>query len=293
VGVSERGKEPRPDADDERVAGSPASDRTGLAAEQAAEAMGNQAFGRALAAAEAEAAQFGTAPAMPTFVELAARGAMDVVGGVRGAAEGAAEATSAGAHAPAGAAIDKAALASRVGGIARGALDSWTATATIVGVTINGPSGFGGTLLGAPLTVFMQSAAAAPPAEAAVQARALHGFADGFQQWCASFQIPGTPLWPSFAAVPAPEAPPTAAIPMPLIALAPAPLPLALVGADQREQEALDAVAMALRGAFELWRTGRIVHGLLGRGPVPTFAPPFVPVGPVVGGTAFAPPPAL
>ena len=33
--------------------------------------------------------------------------------------------------------------------------------------------------------------------------------------------------------------------------------------------------------------------GLMGTGPVPSFAPPFIPVGPVVGGTAYAPPPAI
>jgi len=36
-----------------------------------------------------------------------------------------------------------------------------------------------------------------------------------------------------------------------------------------------------------------MVKGVLGSGPVPTFAPPYVPVGPVLGGTAISPPGAL
>jgi hypothetical protein len=35
------------------------------------------------------------------------------------------------------------------------------------------------------------------------------------------------------------------------------------------------------------------VKGVIGTGPVPTFAPPYVPVGAVVGGTAISPPGAL
>jgi hypothetical protein len=35
---------------------------------------------------------------------------------------------------------------------------------------------------------------------------------------------------------------------------------------------------------------GSVVKGVLGSGPVPGFAPPMVPLGPVIGGTAFSPP---
>ena len=68
---------------------------------------------------------------------------------------------------------------------------------------------------------------------------------------------------------------------------------LTLVGSDPSEQEALDAAGAAMRGGFETWKAGRMVTGLMGSGPVPSFAPPFIPVGPVVGGMGFAPPPAI
>ena len=287
------GKEPQPQTGDQGVAATPTPED----ALPAAPAMGNQAFGRALEAArENQLARFPIAmpgaPSIPSIASEAARGVWDIGSRVRGAVEGAAEAVIEGAQGAAGATIDKAALTGRVTAIAREGLDAWTTTSTIVGVTINGPTGFGGSLVGAPLMVFMQSAGAAPPAEAAVQAKALRGFADAFERWCATFHMPGMPLWPSFAAVPSPVAPATRSIPMPLALLAPAPLPLTLVGSDEREQEALDEAAAGLRAAFVTWKAGRMVT-LQGTGPVPTFAPPYVPVGPVVGGTGFAPPPAL
>ena len=285
--------EPQPEATDQSVAGAPAPLGATSAAEQAS-AMGNQAFGRALEAArgagETQVARLG---ALDTVAAQAAQGAASLGGQRPGVGDSALEGAVTGAQPTADAAIDKAALASRVAGIAQSALTSWAATATIIGVTINGPVGSGGTLIGAPLTAFMQSAGAAPPAEAAVQAKALQGFAEAFQQWCGLFKLPGLPLWPSFAAIPMPVAPPTLGIPMPLVAVASAPLMLTLVGSNPSEQEALDAAGAAMRGGFEVWKVGRMVTGLMGSGPVPSFAPPFIPVGPVVGGTGFAPPPAI
>jgi hypothetical protein len=35
---------------------------------------------------------------------------------------------------------------------------------------------------------------------------------------------------------------------------------------------------------FDLWKASTQIMNVMGTGPVPTFAPPFVPVGPVVGG---------
>ncbi len=296
--MSERsGQEPQPEADDQRVAGTDAPGGAVPAAERAAGAMGNQAFGRALEAARGgdqqmaglpEAFGMPAAPAMP-----AAQDAMDLGGFVLDAVEGAAEAVVRGARGAGAAKIDKAAVASRVTAIALTALNQWAAMSTIVAVRITGPSGFGGMLIGPSLTPFMRSASSPPAAEARVQAKALQGFAAAFQQWCAGFNIPGIPLWPSFAAIPMPVAPPTLAIPMPLAALCPAPFALTLVGDDDQEQEALNDAGTAMRAAFETWKASRMVSGLMGTGPVPSFAPPFIPVGPVAGGTGYAPPPAV
>ena len=35
----------------------------------------------------------------------------------------------------------------------------------------------------------------------------------------------------------------------------------------------------------DIWKASTMISGVMGTGPVPTFAPPFVPVGPVVAGS--------
>ena len=110
------GKDPQPSADIEGAAPAPASGGGAAAASEYAGAMGNQAFGRALEAAHgADEQQLARLPfGMPT-APAAAQGARGLFGGVRDAVDGAADAVL--ANAP-GAAIDKAALAGRVRGIA-------------------------------------------------------------------------------------------------------------------------------------------------------------------------------
>jgi hypothetical protein len=45
--------------------------------------------------------------------------------------------------------------------------------------------------------------------------------------------------------------------------------------------------------AFMVWLPMQMVMNVLGNGPVPGYAPPFVPVGPVVGGDNLAIPGSL
>ena len=51
-----------------------------------------------------------------------------------------------------------------------------------------------------------------------------------------------------------------------------------------------DALAQAFGTVFQMFKTTTIVQNVLGTGPVPTFAPPFVPVGPVLAGTVIPTP---
>ncbi|MCB1719202.1 MAG: hypothetical protein KDK05_29055, partial [Candidatus Competibacteraceae bacterium] len=46
-----------------------------------------------------------------------------------------------------------------------------------------------------------------------------------------------------------------------------------------------DAIAQAFYSVFQIFKTSTLVQNVIGTGPVPIFAPPFVPVGPVVMGT--------
>jgi hypothetical protein len=46
----------------------------------------------------------------------------------------------------------------------------------------------------------------------------------------------------------------------------------------------INSLATWVEGSFNEWKSLATLIGLMGRGPVPTFAPPYVPVGPVIAG---------
>ncbi len=48
-----------------------------------------------------------------------------------------------------------------------------------------------------------------------------------------------------------------------------------------------DSVSRAFNTIFQTFKTTTIVQNVLGTGPVPTFAPPVVPAGPVLAGTVI------
>jgi hypothetical protein len=98
-------------------------------------------------------------------------------------------------------------------------------------------------------------------------------------------------------------APPMPNIPTPLIAcpsakmtsiVMPSELKSAMIDAldgglkkddkDKQHEALFDAIATVLALAFLMWLPQQQVMLVLGKGQIPTFAPPFVPVGPVVGG---------
>ena len=49
-------------------------------------------------------------------------------------------------------------------------------------------------------------------------------------------------------------------------------------------KELFDCICDAFEKCHTIWQASTMVTNVLGTGPVPTFAPPYVPVGPVVGG---------
>jgi len=51
-----------------------------------------------------------------------------------------------------------------------------------------------------------------------------------------------------------------------------------------------DAIAKAFNTVFQVFKASTMVQNVLGMGPIPTFVPPFVPVGPVVMGTVIPTP---
>ncbi len=129
------------------------------------------------------------------------------------------------------------------------------------------------------------------------------GVSKCFKSWQGQVTVPGLPWYPAFAAFPGPMAPPMPNIPMPLITCISAKMsdiitPNALASAmddaldgglkdkdpDKQYAALHDGIATVLALAFLMWLPSQQVMLVLGKGPIPTFAPPYVPVGPVVGG---------
>ena len=59
---------------------------------------------------------------------------------------------------------------------------------------------------------------------------------------------------------------------------------------DKQYHALHDGIATVLSMAFLIWMASQQVMLVLGKGSIPSFAPPFVPVGPVVGGSEVGTP---
>ena len=182
--------------------------------------------------------------------------------------------------------------------------DQWRSLAYFTGVIINSVTATGGRLEGPSLDTF---AGASPGLQGLSNwGKVLHdgvvgGFSTAWKDYCHSVSVPGLPWYPQFAALPMPIAPPMPNMPTPFQALAGN---LNLVSSNQLvntmrakgamntpyQQEVFTAVAEVLANALTMWRGAQMVTQVMGTGPIPSFAPPFVPMGPVVGGTVLPQP---
>ncbi|MEZ4221071.1 MAG: CARDB domain-containing protein [Polyangiaceae bacterium] len=126
-------------------------------------------------------------------------------------------------------------------------------------------------------------------------------FVTCYKNWASNYRavIPGA--YPAFAAFPGPKAPPMPAIPFPLLAgggpsaemeISPATIENRLRGNLSSERKnaegadaAITAMAIAMSASFHTFMAMQQATNVMGSGPVPSFAPPYVPVGPVVSGT--------
>lgn len=177
-------------------------------------------------------------------------------------------------------------------------IDKWMKMATIVGVIINGPVGVlkPGCVIGPPLMPLILATAPKSKPQELKYSQAIAGAFDSlWKPW--HLGLSGILTYPLFAAFPGPVAPPTPNVPLPLIAfsssgesgLSPSSLKkiMAINLADPKALHAtdlFDSISRAFNTVFQIFKTSTIVQNVLGTGPVPTFAPPFVPAGPVVGG---------
>jgi hypothetical protein len=129
-------------------------------------------------------------------------------------------------------------------------------------------------------------------------------FVRAFKDWAGNYRGAVPLAYPAFAAWPGPTSAPTPNVPFPLgvgggvqsaKALAPATIENVLRGqlsTGRKAAEGADATIRALSGAMSAqlvaWTQLQMVTKAMGQGQVPSFAPPYVPVGPVVMGTVLA-----
>jgi hypothetical protein len=186
----------------------------------------------------------------------------------------------------------------------RDAVNDWLGKARIRGGQVNGPNailmpGCLASDANIEATILMKLVPAqAPPEIARAFAKELAG---AWNAWASGFQLQMPGAYPPFAAFPGPVAPPMpTSRPFP-VALGASPgevglkstvLALKLTqvvrpysgkltgSADQ----ALKTFAAWVESSFTEWKSMAMLTGVQGKGPVPTFAPPYVPVGPVIGG---------
>lgn len=183
------------------------------------------------------------------------------------------------------------------------AWSTWQTAATMVGVMVNGPTATAGQVVGPPLLpAIMGAAPKSTPMELLYSTAIAMTISNAWLAYTATIKVPGLPWYPAFAAFPGPVTPPIPNIPAPVAALTQVTTAVSkmalkgqMIGALANPQalhhvQLFDSIATAFEQVFLTWQTTTQVTNVLGFGPVPTFAPPIVPVGPVVGGTASMPP---
>lgn len=197
--------------------------------------------------------------------------------------------------------FDHAAFIDQICAAIHSAWATWQSSASLVGVVVNGVTAVGGTVVGPPWAPLILAHGPASPAASKFVQNIAVALGSAWLQVTASMKVPGLPWYPAFAAMPSPVAPPMPNVPVPIGALtivsagvSKAALKNAMVikhaGASSTDQNLYEALADAFEQAFQVWKVSTMVTNVLGTGPVPSFAPPYVPVGPVVGGTAVMTP---
>jgi hypothetical protein len=184
-------------------------------------------------------------------------------------------------------------------------VNEWIGRARIQGGTVRGPSAFltpGSLVSDTNIEMRMLQILVGSQVPREISAALAKILASAWNEWAAGFQMQLPTAYPSLAAFPGPYAPPTPAAGTPPVALGnsageaslKAPLlanrlrsalrmhPARL--AEGTLDQAINSLATWVEGSFNQWKSLATLVGLMGRGPVPTFAPPYVPVGPVIAG---------
>jgi hypothetical protein len=176
------------------------------------------------------------------------------------------------------------------------AWSKWQSLASMTGIIINAVTASGGQVIGPPWQPFiMLKGPVASPMQLKYTSAIATVLSNAWMAYTASIKVPSLPFYPAFAMFPSPVAPPTPNVPVPVAALVQVPAPLAPLLKQQMvamlgdptapfHAELFEAVIDAFDKMFKVWQLSTMVTNVLGTGAVPTFAPPYVPAGPVIGG---------
>jgi len=183
-------------------------------------------------------------------------------------------------------------------------IDKWMKMTVIAGVIITGPVGIllPGCVVGPPLTPLILATAPKNTQQEILYSNAIaNAFGTLWLPW--HMGLMGTLMYPPFAAFAGPMAPPMPNVPIPLAALSspgesglsPNTLKSTMEGflADPKAlhaKELFEAIAKGFNTVFQIFKASTMAQNVLGMGPIPSFAPPVVPVGPVLGGTVIPKP---
>jgi hypothetical protein len=174
----------------------------------------------------------------------------------------------------------------------------WRQKAFLSGVQVRGMTANGGSVQGPSLSPWIK----AHPMPSTLYGSALRisqaaadGLESSWRDWQDSVRVPGLAWWPAFVAYPGPVTPPMPNVPTRLAALdwdarsvSPDSVAAAMkarLGAPVGFSNQLFAsIAAGFSAAVQAWFGLQMVMNVLGRGTVPNFAPPYVPVGTVAFG---------
>lgn len=185
---------------------------------------------------------------------------------------------------------------------AKTAVSRWQAQAMLVGITINGPVATGGRVHGPDIGGAIHDALTGAGMPGSLASQFGHAVNDTWRAWTDTIRVPGLPWYPAFAAFPGPQAPPMPNVPTPLAGLAQDPGKLAPgalasriranIGAakDWPGAGGIDGYANWFSASILAWIPICQITNVMGKGRIPSFAPPYVPVGPVVAGDNIAAP---
>jgi hypothetical protein len=186
----------------------------------------------------------------------------------------------------------------------REGVNEWIGSAQIKGGQVSGPSARltpGSLVSDANIEVKMFQKLLGSKVPSEISRALAKELAAAWNDWARGFQMQIPNAYPSFAAFPGPVAPPTpAAAAFPLSqgasvgeASLKAPILASKLAAAVRMQskavagspdQALKSLADWVESSFNEWKGLARLVGIVGKGAVPTFAPPYVPVGPVIRG---------